>query len=91
MTPNPLLYVLGFTVVMALGTGLWKVFWWVAKVDVGERDFRAFTKEIREDIKRILLWLDPTLHEPDGDATASGRGGLGAAVSLASDKRGYVN
>ena len=58
---NPVLYVLGFTIVMALGTGLWKIFWWVAKVDAGERDFRAFTKEVRDDIKRILLRLDPTL------------------------------
>ena len=58
---NPLLYLLGFTVVMALATGLWKVFWWVAKVDAGERDFRTFTKEIREDIKRILFRLNPAL------------------------------
>ena len=58
---------------MALGTGLWKVFWWVAKVDEGERDFRAFTNEIRDDIKLILLRLDPTLEESDHHKAPRGR------------------
>lgn len=58
---NPLVYILGFTVLMAAGTALWKVFWWVAKVDAGERDFRTFTTEVRKDIKLILLRVNPVI------------------------------
>ena len=63
---NPLLYVLGFTVLTTFGAISWKIFWWVAKADAAKRDFRAFTKEIRDDIKRILLRLNPILegHSP---------------------------
>ena len=58
---NPLVYIVAFTPLMAAGTGLWKVFWWAAKVDTGERDFRAFTTEVRNDIKLILLRVNPVI------------------------------
>ena len=57
---NPLLYLLGFTVLMAFGTGLWKIFWWVAKIDPLPDQFSKLAQEIREDVKRILLRLSPT-------------------------------
>ena len=32
---------------------IWKLARWTSKVDTGEQDFRAFTKEIRDDMRTI--------------------------------------
>ena len=53
--------------VLAVGALVWKIVYWVAKVDLAARDFGAFTektfpafaKEIRHDVKQILLRLPP--------------------------------
>ena len=53
--------------VLAVGALVWKIVYWVAKVDLTARDFGAFTektfpafaKEIRYDVKQILLRLPP--------------------------------
>ena len=53
--------------VLAVGALVWKIAYWVAKVDLAAKDFGAFTaktfpafaKEIRDDIKQILLRLPP--------------------------------
>ena len=53
--------------VLAVGALVWKIVYRVAKVDLAAKDFGAFTektfpafaKEIRDDIKQILLRLPP--------------------------------
>lgn len=63
---NPLTYGVLLAATTTFGAVLWKIFWWVAKIDPlpeGLREIaegiRGDTAEIRADIKRIFLQLTP--------------------------------
>ena len=56
---SPLTYGVILAVVTTVGTILWKIFWWVAKIDPLPAGFSELAKEIRGDIKQILSRLPP--------------------------------
>ena len=60
---NPLARILTLTGVTAARAAVWKTLGWIAKADAGERDFRAFAREVREDIKLVLLRVSPEIDE----------------------------
>ena len=46
---NPVTYILA----LAVGTAIVKILWWIRDVTRGEKDFRVFVKEIKDDMKTI--------------------------------------
>ena len=56
---NPLTYGVMLALVSAGGAVIWKIFWWVAKIDPLPAGFSELAKEIRADIKQILIRLPP--------------------------------
>ena len=57
---NPVTYGVILTAAIAFGGVLWRIFWWVAKIDPLPTMFHDLATEIRSDIKKILLRLPPT-------------------------------